>query len=124
MARPLTLLVIFFLSMNLFSGLLISTGTASVIGVETEVGGDDKVNESTNQADDVSSGAPTGSTLFGMYNVLANGLSTLALPVTAGPTMLNRAGVPGAITGGVLQPIILIVYALGVISFLRGWGLI
>lgn len=100
-----------------------STGVAGMLGLDTEVGGDEKVDSAVNNASEIRSGAPTGSTLFGMYNVLTDVLSTLALPITAGPMMLRRAGVPTVLTDALLQPIIAIVYALGIISFLRGWGL-
>jgi hypothetical protein len=116
-------MAVFFLTMNLFSGVVMSSGVGAMIGVETTVGGDEKVNKSVQNAGEVRSGAPTGSTLFGMYNVLADGLNTLALPVTAGPDMLKRAGVPGLVTDAMLKPIIAIIYALGIISFMRGWGL-
>lgn len=123
MARPITLLAVFFLSLSLFSGFLMTTGVAEMVGIETSVGGGDEIDEAVNQSEDIRSGSPTGSTLFGMYNVLADGLSTLALPITAGPTMLERAGLPSQFTNMILQPIIAIVYALGIISFLRGWSL-
>lgn len=116
-------MAVFFLTMNLFSGIVMSTGVGAMIGVETTVGGEEQVNKSVQSAQEVRSGAPTGSTLFGMYNVLADGLNSLALPVTAGPDMLNRAGVPSVVTDKLLTPIIAIIYALGIISFMRGWGL-
>lgn len=123
MARPITLMAIFFLCMNLFSGVVMSTGVGAMIGVDTAVGGDDEVDRAVDSSGNVSAGAPTGSTLFGMYNVLADGLATISLPVTAGPQMLDRAGVPGVIANQLLQPVIAIVMALGVMSYLRGWGL-
>lgn len=123
MARPITLMAVFFLTMNLFSGMVMASGVGAMIGVDTAVGGDDKVSEAVDEQDNISSGAPTGQTLFGMYNALSEAVGTLAAPVTAGPTMLRRAGVPSAITHDFLQPIIAIVYAIGIISFLRGWGL-
>lgn len=122
--RVITVMAIFFLTMNLFAGTLMSTGVGDMLGVSTEVGGDEEIDQATNESDEISSGSPTGSTLFGMYNVLASGLSTILVPVTAGPTMLSRAGLPTEITFGIIQPVILIVYALGIMSFLRGWGLI
>lgn len=123
MSRPITLLAVFFLTLNLFSGIVMSSGVGAMIGIETTAAGDDKVDAAVENASEIRSGAPTGSTLFGMYNALADGLNTLALPVTAGPDMLKRAGVPGVITDGLLTPIIAIIYALGIISFMRGWGL-
>lgn len=124
MARPLTLLTIFFLTFNLFAGLLMTTGVAADYGMERAVGGDDAVDKAVNQSEDTKTGAPSGSTLFGMYQVLADGVSTLALPVTAGPQMLARLPLfPAVIANTFLQPIIAVVYALGIISFMRGWGL-
>lgn len=118
MGLKITYAAVFFLAMNLFAGVWISTGVAGDIGVDTRVGGGDEVDSAIDNASEVQSGAPTGSTLFGMYNVLADTLSTLALPVTAGPTMLHRAGVPEVITHDILQNLILFVYATGIIELL------
>lgn len=123
MARPITTLAIFFLALNLFAGMVMATGIGGMLGLETDLGGDEEVDDAVRESGNVSSGAPTGSTLFGMYNVLAGLLSTLAAPITAGPTMLRQAGVPEAITNSFLTPLISVVYAIGIISFLRGWGL-
>jgi len=123
MARPITLLAIAFLSLNLFAGMITSTGLAADLGISTAVGAGDEVDQAVERANGtVDTGAPTGSTLFGMYNVLGSGLNAITAPVTAGPSMLSNIGVPGAITG-MLQSLILVIYALGVISFMRGWGL-
>lgn len=123
MARPITLMAVFFLTMNLFSGMVMASGVGAMIGVDTAVGGGDEIDTATGVGKNVSTGAPTGSTLFGMYNVLADTVAKLSAPITAGPTMLRRAGVPSVITDTFLQPIIAIVYSIGIISFLRGWGL-
>jgi len=124
MARPVTLLALFFLSMNLFAGLLMTSGVAGMVGAETVVGGDEQVSEAVNQSGDIDSGAPTGSTLFGMYQVLADGVRTLAAPVRAGPQMLKRLPLfPDILADAFLQPLIVMVYAVGIISFMRGWGL-
>lgn len=123
MARPITLLMIFFLVLNLWAGVLMQTGVAQTIGVETNVGGDAALENTTNEADDVSSGAPTGQTLFGMYNVLATGMSALTSITTAGPTMLEQARVLPPVLTGMLKTIFAVVIAVGLISFLRGWDL-
>ena len=123
MARPITQLAIFFLAFNLFSGFVMATGLGAMVGVETSVGGDQAVENATSQAEEYQTGAPTGSTLFGMYNVLSIGLSTLTAPITAGPTMLSQVGMPSALKNMVLIPIISVVYAIGILSFTRGWGL-
>lgn len=121
MARPVTLLVVFFLAMNLLAAAV----PAHAIGIDTNVGGDE-VQERTpdpNEAENVSSGAPTGSTLFGMYNVLSTQISNLFGAVFPGLRMLERAGMPGEITYGILAPIFALLIFVDVISFLRGWGL-
>lgn len=121
MAKLLPLLAIFALSLNLFAGLLVGTGAAATLDLDATVGGDESVEEAQSQADGFKSGSPTGSTLFGMYNVVAGVISTLALPVTGLPSMLSRAGTPKAITN-MLQGILIVVYAMGVASFLRGYN--
>lgn len=123
MSRPVTTLLFFFLFFNLFAATLMSTGVAATIGIETNIGGGDEVDESLDKANGtIETGAPTGSTLFGMYNVLADGINTIVGTVTAGHTMLAQAGVPGAITG-MLNSLFAIVIVIDIISFMRGWGL-
>lgn len=117
-------MVVFFLALNIFSNMLLVTGVAETMGLEgqVEVGGDEESEKVQEETGDVSTGAPTGSTLFGMYNVLAGTLETISDIAFAGPKMLNNAGLPDGITNG-LSVLIGVVYALGLISFLRGWGL-
>jgi len=122
MAKLLPTLAIFALSVNLFSALLMGSGAAATLGITAEVGGDQAVQSAQSQAGAFATGAPTGSTLFGMYNVLSGVLSTLAAPVTALPGMLSRLGVGGAFTG-LIQGVLLVVYAMGIASFLRGYSL-
>lgn len=123
MARPVTTLLIFFLFFNLFAAMLMSTGVAATIGVDTNIGGGEKVDQTLEKANGtVETGAPTGSTLFGMYNVLAQGVQTIVGTVTAGHTMLAQAGVPGAITG-MLNALFGVIVVVDIISFIRGWGL-
>lgn len=98
-------------------------GVFAGTSIETNVGGDDDVRETTNFANDsVDTGAPTGQTLFGMYNVLADGFNTLVSTVTAGPTMLAQAGMPGYITN-MLTILFGVVIVVDILSYLRGWGL-
>ncbi len=119
--RILELLVVFFLALNLFSGMLVATGVASDIGLggQLEVGGDQDANTAEQSAQNISTGAPTGSTLFGMYNVLADTLSQLRVIVLGGPAMLYNAGVPGFITTP-MEVMMAVVYGVGIIMFLRG----
>jgi hypothetical protein len=115
-------MVVFFLSINLFSGMLITSGAAETLGLsgQVEVGGDDAAETAQSQSNEISTGAPTGSTLFGLYNVLAGILGTIYEVVFAGPVMLSNAGVPSPITD-MLTAVIGVVYAMGLISFLRGY---
>jgi hypothetical protein len=122
-SRPITLLAVLFLCINLFSGLVMASGVGAMLGISANVGGDERVDESVAQAEESRTGSPTGSTLFGMYNVLVQSVTVLTGTITAGPTMLRRAGVPAMITTGILQPMFAVVMGIGVVSFLRGWDL-
>jgi len=125
MARPVTTLVIFFFAFNLFAGMLLTTGVAGTLGVDANVGEDQEFNETKNDAKDVSTGTSTGSTLFGMYNVLSSQLGKNGIfgTIFPGLRMLRRAGVPAFITEGFLGPLFSVMMAIGMISFLRGWDL-
>jgi len=74
MARPVTTLVIFFIAFNLFAGMLMTTGVAGAIGIDAAVGEDDAIDQQTSN-DGLETGTGSGSTLFGMYNVLFTQLS-------------------------------------------------
>lgn len=119
--RIVEVMVVFFLTMNLFSGMLISTGAAADIGLgnQVEVGGDEDADEAESAAEEISTGSPTGETLFGMYNVLAKTLGQIRTIALGGPQMLGNAGVPGFITAP-MEAIMLVVYGIAIIKFLRG----
>lgn len=121
MARPVTLLVVFFISMNLLAAII----PGSALGLDTNVGGDavrERIPEDA-ENDSIQSGAPTGQTLFGMYNVLSTQVSNLFSVIFPGLNMLERAGAPTEILYGVLAPLFSVLIFLDVLSFLRGWGL-
>jgi len=122
MARPVTTLVIFFLCFNLFAGMVTSTGVADTIGIDAQVGEDQAFEDSTGK-DQIDTGAPTGSTLFGMYNVLTNQIKNIFFLIFPGLRMLTRAGVPSYITAGFLSPLFSVMIIIGLVSFLRGWDL-
>lgn len=130
MSRPVTTLAFFFIALSLFSTMLTGTGVAETLHLNQRVGGDESVNEVRNQAQNLSSGAPTGQTLFGMYNVLSSQISTLFGMLNPGMVMLYNAGGPAFLFGnpendviGFLPPLVTFIKAIGIISFLRGWGL-
>jgi len=128
MARPVTTLALFFLTLTLFSTLLSTTGVAAHLGLNTNVGGAEAADDAQAAASDVSTGAPTGETLFGAYNVLSNQLAKIFGVINPGLRMLYNAGVPAYLVGGpgtigFLPPIATFIQAIGIISFFRGWGL-
>lgn len=123
MARPVTTLVVFFIAFNLFAGMLMGTGVAATLGIDANVGGDEAVDSAVKNSKDVSTGTSLGSTLFGMYNVLASGLSDVTDTIFPGLLMLERSGVPTWITHGFLAPLFSFTIFIDFVSFLRGWGL-
>ena len=122
MARPTTVLVIFFVSFNLLAGMMMAQGIDEMLGVDTEVGEHEEVEEAQNETDEVNTGTSLGDTLFGMYNTLARGAGQIYQIVFAGPVMLERAGVPGYLTK-FMAGIMAFVVAFDVMSFVRGFNL-
>ena len=124
MARPITTLAIFFLALSLFSQMLMATGVAATIGLETEIGGDQASDEVTQTAEgELESGATSGDTLFGLYNVLASQVSNILGIFNPGLQMMDNAGVPSPIVNMLLMPIVSLVKFIGIVSLLRGWDL-
>jgi len=128
MARPVTTLALFFVTLSLVSGMLATTGISEHLGLNNRVGGGESVDNAQQTASDISTGAPTGDTLFGAYNVLSNQLAGLLGLINPGLRMLYNAGVPAYIVGGpttigLLPPIATFIQAIGIMSFFRGWDL-
>jgi hypothetical protein len=128
MGRPITLLAIFMISLSLFAQLMLSTGAAAAIGLDTRVGGQEATDKVQKQSEEVESGSPTGSTLFGMYNVLVSQIKNLLGILNPGLRMMYNVGVPPAIVGGpntvgFLRPLFTVIKFVGVVSFLRGYDL-
>lgn len=127
MARPVTLLVVFFLALNLFAGVLISTGAADTLGIDAEVGGDeqreDVVNDTATDANGeggLPTGSPTSGTLFGLYNVVGGFLAGIFNYIFPGLRMLGRAGVPDSIIS-MLGSLFSVLMAIDVAAFVRGY---
>jgi hypothetical protein len=123
MAKPVTLLVVFFVAFNFFAGMLLQTGVAQSMGIDGTVGEDKDISDQVNDSEDISSGTGEGDDLFGLYNVVSGQVNEFFGVVFPGLRMLNRAGVPSYITGGFLAPIFSIITFVGVVSFLRGTDL-
>lgn len=122
MARPTTVLLVFFLAFNLFAGVLVAQGVDEAIGIDATVGEHDEYDDVSGR-DSVETGTPRGDNLFGMYNVVTNQVKNIFTTIFPGLNMMDRAGVPGYITGGILGPVFSVVIIIEVISFLRGWQL-
>jgi len=121
MARPINTLLIFLFSLTLFGALLQSSGVATMLGIGTQLGATDTADDVRETAgENVPTGAPTGDTLFGLYNVLGGTLGTLLSIVNPGLQILNNAGVPAFIMEDFIIPIATVVKGLGLIFFLRG----
>lgn len=125
MRRQMIFLAFFFISLSLFSQMLVSTGVASDLGLDARAGGDDAVDDVRSETGDTDTGAPTGSTLFGLYNVLSSQLASVLGVINPGLRMLYNVGVPAFLVGGpstvgLLPPLATFVKFVGIVMFLRG----
>lgn len=121
MARPVTLLVVFFLSLNVFAGVLGSTGAAATLGINVELGEDTAREELAQQTGELPTGSPSDGTLFGLYNVIGGFLSRVYDFIFPGLRMLNRAGVPVFITDRLMGDIFSLLITIDIAAFVRGY---
>jgi len=136
MSRPVTTLAIGFVFMQLFAVALQAQGVTAMLGIGTITQpcpdaptqeqvdriADCKVSDLTGD-DTVESGTATGSTLFGMYNVLATQIGGVYDVIYPGLNILEHAGIPGWITDGIIGNLFSLMIFISVMSFLRGWDL-
>lgn len=125
MRRAMIFMAFFFISLSFFSQMLITTGVAGELGLDSRTGGDQAGEDIRSETDEVDSGAPTGNTLFGLYNVLSSQLATLLGIINPGLRMLYNVGVPAFLVGGpntvgLLPPLASFVKFVGIVMFLRG----
>lgn len=120
MARPVTTLVVFFVCLNLWGNILIASGMDEQMGIDTNVGGDQLVNNISSE--NIPSTTGIGATLFGLYNMLVNFINGVFGFATAGISMLSAAGVPSMYTN-MLKTLFGVLILIDVVSFYRGWGL-
>lgn len=119
---------VFFICLSLFGGMLQATGVDTHLGINNPGNtAEDSVNDARDNASSFDTGAPTGETLFGAYNVLSNTLASILGVFNPGLVMLYNAGVPAYIVGGpntigFLPPIATILQGLAVIEFFRGFS--
>ena len=122
MAKAMTLLAIFFLIVNVWSGILINSGVAGEVGISPPTAGDKTVDNASQQADKISSGTESKDTLFGLYNRVTTAIGTILGTLTAGAAILNQIGIPSVFTTP-LEVVLMIIYGLGTAQFLRGFNL-
>lgn len=116
MGKLVPAIVVFFLAMNLIAGVATSQGIDTALGIDAHVGGDDV--QSAMQKE-VPTGTSTGSTLFGMYNVMGGFLGGIYDTLYPGLNMLTRAGVPVWITRDILGNIFSLLTVYSIASFVR-----
>lgn len=121
MSRPVTLIVLFFVALNAIAGVLVGLGIDGQLGLNSPPESD-KLNDRSS-SEQIESGAPTGQTLFGMYNVLAGQFSDLLSVFTPGLNLMVNAGMPAWIRDQFLIPLFSTMTVIAILSFLRGWGL-
>lgn len=107
-AINLTVLLLF---LNATPGLLMASGTAADMGITPDVGGDEAADQVDQNASDVEASGGFGQTLFSLYTSVAGVVSGIVNFVTAGPTMLTNAGLPGWLVGFIFVPQYVIVGA-------------
>lgn len=122
MARPVTTLVVFFVSFNLVAGLLSSMGIAAAFGINAEIGGDEAISDLRDSVDEVPTGTGAGETLFGLYNVLATFVNTVFTFILPAVAMLENAGLHSDIADS-MRVLFVVLIAIDVVSFFKGWGL-
>lgn len=86
-------ILLVFVFMNAFAGMLQTTGVADDLNVNPQPGGDEKLDQINNETENFESGGGGGETLFGLYNTLAGVLDAIVdtLPALA---MMKNAGAP------------------------------
>lgn len=125
MPRPSTVLVIFVVSMNLFALAFGSMGVMDDIGLGERATPNENINTSAPQygEDGLSTGSGVGGTLFGMYNVLSNGVQGIYSNIYPGLDLMERAGMPAQLAYGVLGNLFTFIVVFDILSFFRGWDL-
>jgi len=136
MGRPITAIAIGIIAAQLLTGMMQAQGVFAVLGLgaatqecpdnptdeQVKHIADCKVDELSDD-DDVGIGSSTGSTLFGMYNVLASQAGGIYDVVYPGLTLLERAGVPGWITEGFFGNLFSVMITIALLSYARGYDL-
>ncbi len=100
---------IFLLFLNAGPAALVASGVAADWGIDPAVSGGGSIDQANEDMRNIEASGGFGDTLFGLYTTVTGPVRTLLSVVTAGPTMLASAGVPGWLVGFMFAPQYLIV---------------
>lgn len=88
--KPSILIVLFLISFNAGGQLLIDSGGADYLGIDTEFGDTSEIDTAQSQSQ-FQTGTGRGSTLFGTYNRLASFFNTIFNALMPGARLLKNA---------------------------------
>jgi len=120
--KPTSILLVFFVAMNLFAGVMDASGVSALLGLEVGVGASEAY-AGYGQAGSIPTGTGGGDDLFGLYNVVGGFLMNLYSDIYPGLDMLTRLGTPVWLTYGFLANIFNVLILIRGISFVRGYNL-
>lgn len=118
---------VFFVALNGFSWIMISTGTAEFYGIQAETGetecSSDVCMEDPDEPQDktINTGVSDGDTLFGQITGAAQDFTSLFNSVFPALRMLELLGVPWQITA-LLGSLFSTIASIGLIMFIRGYN--
>lgn len=112
-------IVLFLVAFNGGHVMLDASGTYDYLGVSADPGTPSEVTQAANQVDNYDTGTGGGSTLFGLYNTLADPLEAVFNAILPGAAMLKNVGVPTYLVNFTFAPLALIP-GIDLIKFLRG----
>jgi hypothetical protein len=122
--RVSVMLLLFFVGFNAGAQiLLIDTGISEELRLNPELGDTSELDQVSDDAREVNPGSGIGSTLFSLWNSLANGLSGLLSAILPGARLLKNAGFPSFWVDFAFTSVPIII-GLDTISFLRGYDLL
>jgi len=85
---------VFLMFINGAAGMLVASGTATDMGVQPSVSGDQSVSDANDAMEDIKVGGGFASTLYGLYNSLTGPVKAFVGIIFGGPIILASVGVP------------------------------
>lgn len=119
--RPTIQIVIFLVLLNLAAGLITASGLGAALAINPEVGGNDAVSDTQDEASSVEPSQGRLDTLFSLFTSTADTMNSIFKLVFYGPAMLANIGIPSFITTFIFGAAGIVVAA-DVIHYLAGRG--